>query len=121
MILTLIIFTIVNILLAVIDSRLIGKRRRILHGLNGLIYAAILAVPYFLFHNLWLIGALLFNRMLVFNIALSLSRGKYWDYISPAPKAITDKIAKWIFGNNGRLMYAVYLLIFAGFIVKLFI
>ena len=121
MILTLTIFTIINIFLAQLDSRKIGEHKVIKHGLNGLVYAAILAVPYFLFHNLWLIGALLFNRLLVFNISLSVFRGLKWDYISHEPKAITDKIAKAIFGNNGMLMYGVYLLIFTGFIIKLFI
>ena len=121
MILTLTIFTIINIFLAQLDSRKIGEHKVIKHGLNGLVYAAILAVPYFLFHNLWLIGALLFNRLLVFNISLSVFRGLKWDYISHEPKAITDKIAKAIFRNNGMLMYGVYLLIFTGFIIKLFI
>lgn len=121
MILTITIFTIVNIFLAQLDSRKIGENKLIKHGLNGLVYVAILAVPYFLFSNYWLIGALLFNRLLVFNIALSVFRGLKWDYISPAPKAITDKLAKAVFGNNGTLMYGVYLLVFAGFIIKLFI
>ena len=121
MILTITIFTIVNIFLAQIDSRKIGENKLIKHGLNGLVYAAILAVPYFLFSNYWLIGALLFNRLLVFNIALSVFRGLKWDYISPEPKAITDKLAKAVFRNNGMLMYGVYLLIFTGFIIKLFI
>ena len=121
MILTITIFTIVNIFLAQIDSRKIGENKLIKHGLNGLVYAAILAVPYFLFSNYWLIGALLFNRLLVFNIALSVFRGLKWDYISPEPKAITDKLAKAVFRNNGMLMYGVYLTIFTGFIIKLFI
>jgi len=121
MILTLTIFTIVNIFLAQLDSRKNGEKKVIKHGLNGLVYVAILAVPYFLFGNYWLIGALLFNRLLVFNIALSVFRGLKWDYISPEPKAITDKLAKTVFGNNGMLMYGVYLAIFTGFIIKLFI
>ena len=63
MILTLTIFTIVNIFLAQLDSRRIGNNKVIKHGLNGLIYVAMIAIPHFLFHNYWLIGALLFNRL----------------------------------------------------------
>ena len=95
--------------------------RVIKHGLNGLVYAGMLAIPHFLFANYWLIGALLFNRLMVFNIALSIFRGLKWDYISREPAAITDKIAKAVFGMNGMLMYGVYLAIFTGFIIKLFI
>jgi len=121
MIITIAIFTIVNIFLAQLDSRKIGDKKVIKHWLNGLVYVAMAAIPYFLFHNYWLIGALLFNRLLVFNIALSIFRGLKWDYISPMPAAITDKAARAIFGSNGILMYAVYLAIFTGFIIKLFI
>jgi len=52
---------------------------------------------------------------------LSVFRGLKWDYISLEPAAITDKIAKAVFGMNGMLMYGVYLMIFTGFIIKLFI
>lgn len=112
MILTIPIFTVINIVLGFIDSRLIGKRRKILHGINGLIYLSMVVTPVLIFHNYWLIGSLLFDRLLFFNIPLSLFRGKEWNYISPAPKAITDRLAKAVFGNRGTLMYGVYLVLF---------
>lgn len=112
MIVTITIFFLINLILAFIDSRLIGKKRKILHGVNGFVYLLIIALPVFSFNNYWLIGVLLFERLLVFNIALSLFRGLKWNYISAEPKAITDKIAKFVFGMKGKLMYAVYLLIF---------
>lgn len=111
------IFTVINLLLAFMDSRIIGKGRRILHGLNALIYILMVAGPVWYWHNYWLIGALLFNRLLVFNIMLSLFRGLKWNYISPAPTAVTDKITKAIFGNRGSLMYGVYLVAFITFII----
>ena len=108
MILTLILFTLANIILAFVDARKIVKGNVINHVINAAVYVAMIAVPYFLFHNYWLIAALLFNRLLVFNISLSLFRGLRWDYISPSPASVTDKLAKSVFGNNGKLMYGVY-------------
>jgi len=123
MILTLVLFTLVNILLAYIDSRQFAKGKTISHILNGLEIIAILTIPYFLFHNWWLIGALLFNRLLFFNISLSLFRGKKWNYITPEPKpaSIIDRVAKWIFGMHGTLMYSIYLIIFILLLIKTFI
>ena len=112
MIYTLPIFTVINIIMAFIDSRVIGKGRKVLHGINGLIYISMVAVPVWWFENYWLIGAMLFDRLLFFNISLSLFRGLRWTYISPAPKAITDRMAKAVFGNRGKLMYGVYLILF---------
>ena len=112
MITTLIIFTIANIVLAWLDANKIIKGTTINHAINGAIYVAMVAIPYFIFHNYFLIGALLFNRLLVFNIALSLFRELEWDYISTSPISIVDKITKMIFGMNGKLMYAVYLAVF---------
>lgn len=108
MIATIAIFAVLNVLLAFIDSRIIGKGRRVLHGLNALIYLAMVAIPVWLFNNYWLIGCLLAIRLVVFNIGLNLFRGFTWNYISPVPKAITDKIAKAIFGKRGTLMYLSY-------------
>lgn len=108
MIATIAIFAVLNVLLAFIDSRIIGKGRRVLHGLNALIYLAMVAIPVWLFNNYWLIGCLLAIRLVVFNIGLNLFRGFTWNYISPDPKAITDKIAKAIFGKRGTLMYLSY-------------
>ncbi len=114
MITTLILFTLANIILAYIDSKQFAKGKTISHILNGIEITAVLTIPYFLFHNWWLIGALLFNRLLVFNITLSLFRGLKWDYITleNPPKSIIDRVAKKIFGMNGKLMYSIYLLIF---------
>lgn len=113
----LIIFTILNMVLAFIDSRIIATKHKVLHGLNGLVYLALVAGAVWYTGNYWMIGALLFCRLVVFNIALSLFRGLAWNYISPCPKAWMDKIAKAVFGNRGTLMYFVYLLIFITFTI----
>lgn len=107
-------FFIVNVALAYYDADRIKKGGWIYHGINGLVYGAIVAVPYFFFNDWWLVVALLFNRLLVFNIALSVFRKLPWDYVTPErrPKPITDRIAKYVFKRNGALMYAVYLAIF---------
>ncbi len=121
MILTLFIFAIINLILAFIDAHRIVKSKVILHGLNGLIYAAMVAVPYFLFHNMWLIASLLLLRLIVFNIMLSLFRGFDWDYMPLNPVSITDKIANKIFDGHGLIMYSVYALLFIVTLVIIFI
>ena len=118
---TILFFSAANLSLAYFDSRQIFKKRKILHGLNGLLYIGLISVPLFIFHNYWLIGALLFNRLLVFNISLSLFRNLDWDYISPERKAITDKIAFFFFKYNGKLMYIVYAGIFIALTVISFL
>lgn len=109
-------FAVANIVLAFIDSRKLLKGN-VSHFVNAIVYCALVAIPVFILHNYWLIGALLFTRLLVFNITLSLLRGKKWDYISPSPKAVTDKLAKYVFGYNGRLMYMVYASVMVLFIL----
>jgi len=118
MILTLILFTLLNLILAAFDASRIKKGKTINHFINAVIYTALVAGTYFLFHNWFLIAALLFNRLLFFNIGLSLFRGLPAFYISPKPASVIDKIAKSIFGKNGWLMYLVYAVIFTGLTIK---
>lgn len=108
MILTIILFTLANILLAFLDAHKIIKGNTIKHGINAAIYVAMVAVPYFIFHNYFLIAALLFNRLIFFNAALSLFRGLNIFYMPLSPASFVDKLAKRVFGVNGKLMYAVY-------------
>lgn len=113
---TIILFSIINILLAKFDAKLIGKKVLIKHAISGGVYCSMIAAPYFLFDkNLWLMASLLFDRLLFFNIFLSISRNpdpKPWNYVSPVRAAITDKIAFFIFGYKGTLMYVVYAITF---------
>jgi hypothetical protein len=118
---TIILFSLVNVGLAAIDANKIFKSKAILHGLNGALYIAMLVVPYLLFKDYWLIAVLLFDRLIFFNISLSLFRRFNWDYISPKPKSIIDKIAYSIFKDNSELMYFIYIVIFAILITKIYI
>lgn len=120
-ILTLVIFFLINVALAQYDAGRIKKGGWIYHGINWAVYIAMIAVPWYFFRDWWLVAALLFERLLVFNIALSLYRKLPFDYVSPNPKSIIDRMAKAVFGNNGKLMYAVYLLCFAILIYKTFL
>lgn len=113
---TIIGFSIINMLLGKFDAKLIGKKVLIKHGINVVVYGSMIVGYYFLMSdNWWMIGALLFDRLLFFNITLSLSRKpdrKPWNYISPVRKSITDRLAFAIFGYHGTLMYATYFIIF---------
>lgn len=120
MIYALVIFALVNILLAFIDAQRIKKGKKISHALNAAIYIVLIAIPVLLFKNYWMIGALLSIRLTVFSIALSLFRGLKWDYISPMPAAVTDRAARAIFKSNGKLMYGIYFLILSGFLILTF-
>ena len=114
---TIALFSLLNIGLAKIDATLIFNSKRIKHGINGLVYLSIILVPYFIFKNYWLIAALLFDRLLFFNLFLSYFRGVGWLYMPLNPKSIVDKIARIIFYNNGALMYLVYLIILSSLIL----
>lgn len=103
-------FTALNIILAFIDSRIIGVKRTPKHWLNGLVYLLLTVGAVWWVLNYWLIGALLFNRLVVFNICLSKFRGLHWDYLSPSPSSFIDRMAFKIFGNRAKLMYGVYLI-----------
>lgn len=115
------IFTLLNVILAFIDSRIIVTKHKVLHGLNGAVYLIAVGFAVWWFNNYWLIPSLLLDRLLFFNIPLSLFRGKKWNYISPAPKAITDKIAKAIFGDNALVMYVIYAILFIATLFIIFI
>lgn len=106
------IFTILNIFHAKYDSWRISKGLSINHILNGLGYLVCVGISCLLSKSILIVIPILFNRLVFFNISLSLFRKLKWDYISPSPKSIIDKIGKWIFKNNGKVMYIVYILLF---------
>lgn len=120
MIFTVCLYLFLNILLAYIDSRIFAKHKTIMHGINAIEYIAMIAVPWFMFNNAWLIVTLLMQRLIVFNIALSIFRKLKWSYISTERKAITDKIAFFFFGYRGAFMYSCYALLLVFFIFKTF-
>lgn len=122
MITTLIIFAIICVIFAKIDANQFAKGKTISHFVNALEVIPMLILAYFLFKNYWLIGAMLVERLLFFNIALSRFRGKKWNYVTPEPKpaSIIDRMAKAVFGMRGTLMYAVYLTVFIVLLILTF-
>ena len=110
---TILLFSTANVSLAAIDANAIKKGKRILHGINGLVYIALLIAPYYAFGNWYMIAALLFNRLLVFNICLNLFRQLQWNYRPLKPASIVDKIGNLI--PNANLMYGIYAALFVIF------
>lgn len=110
-------FVVVNILLALYDAKRIGKGKKISHALNGAIYLALVAGAVWFNRDYFLAGALLVMRLIVFNISLNLFRDFRWNYIPQKPAAVTDKIARAIFGRNSSLMYAILVLVLAGLVI----
>jgi hypothetical protein len=107
------IVTVLNITLADIDAGRIDKGKRIYHGLNGLVYIAVLASAWLITRNWHLVACLIFNRLLVFNIALNVFRKLPPFYMPMAPKSVVDKIVKPI----GSWVYLIYAI---GFITLIF-
>jgi len=110
--------TILNIVLAIIDAGRIKRGKSIKHGVNGFIYTLILAAAFWVKPNYWLISALVFDRLIFFNISLNLCRMLPVFYVSESPKSIVDKISRWVFGKYGYIMYFIYLVLFIVSIFK---
>ena len=104
-----ILFILINIALAQWDADLIKVGKRIRHGINAYTYLLLISTVFFFTKNYWLISALIFVRLLFFNIFLNHFRGVGILYMSKNPKSITDKIANFIFFKNSIAMYLVYL------------
>lgn len=122
MITTIVIFFIVNVILAFIDSRRIRDKKTITHWLNGLVYLVLVGIAFWVNEfNWWMVSALLLERLIFFQTALSLMRKLKWDYITTDPKSLTDKIQVAIFGKNGIVMYSVYAVLFIINLIILFL
>ena len=92
--------------------------------MNGLIYCALVGATYWwIQRNLWVAGELFMERLIFFQISLSVFRFGWnkWDYMTPDPKSITDKIQNFIFGGHGVVMYTIYSLIFITLLYVIFL
>lgn len=107
MILYQILYAVFCIGFAYLNSYLIGKGKRIYHGLNGLLHIAV-SVCGFLFFNWQTAISCLFVGRLFFDWFLILFRRLPLGYVPKSPKAIADKIEKKIFGMNGVLPKVIY-------------
>ncbi len=114
------IYFFINVGLAAIDKALISRGKRIYHAVNGLVYCALITPVWFITENWFMVTALLFLRLLVFNPALNLGRGLNFFYLPLKPKSIIDRIAKFVFGDGAKA-YAFYVLCFAFLILKIFL
>jgi len=118
------VFALINVALAYQDSRRLANKKKIKHGINGIVYIALLAAVWF-FHRKFdwelvkIIATLLLTRQIFFDIPLSLFRDLKWNYITPAekPAAIIDRLEKRVFGMRGTLMYIVYVVALITLIV----
>lgn len=102
-------YTLLCIPFAALNARWIEKGYRILHGWNGAIHIAAATVGWILWD--WeVLFIILLNTRIVFDSWLSVFRGLGWNYVSPEPKSIADKIEKKVFGSNvlfARISYGV--------------
>lgn len=99
------IFVLINIGLAVIDANKIAKGIRIYHGINGLIYGALLAVVYLVTGKWTLLIGLALLRIPVFNTSLNYFRGLPLTYLSSSTTSIIDQATNFIPKKIGYWAY----------------
>jgi len=87
----LILYTILNVVLAKIDAYKIKHNKRIRHAINALIYCVLIAPTFFISWHYPI--AMLALRRIVFDTALNLFRGLPFDYISATTTSIIDRIS----------------------------
>ena len=110
MIYAILIFTLLNVILAYTDAHKIINNQAINHTINAVVYLGALGISVIILKDYWLVPTILLIRLLIFNIALSLFRGKKWDYVPLTPLSTIDRLANMIF-KNGRQMYFTYTII----------
>lgn len=127
-VLIIVLFALINIVLACIDAKKILLHQPINHPLNAIVYVGLMSLVYFLYRGVSIdlvivLVALLFTRQIFFDITLSLYRGLKWDYVTlvEKPGSVIDGFEKKIFGTNGKLKYGVYGIILILLIVSTFI
>ena len=106
-----IVYSLLNIMLAHRDAVKIYNNQRIKHGLNALFYVLML-VPVFAVLQDWLIIiGLLAVRRIVFDTALNLFRGLRCDYVSSTTTSILDKMSYKFQSKYGYIPYYLIFLI----------
>ena len=105
----LVLYTIINIVLAKIDSWKISKNIHIKHGINALIYCVLIAPTFFISWHYPI--AMLALRRIVFDTALNLFRGLPFDYISATTTSIIDRISYNFQKQYGYFAYYTIFLI----------
>lgn len=113
-----------------VDAYRILRNKTIAHGINFGVYVIIVGGLIVLFKMNWPEGILFcfsafFNRQLSFDLPLNIRRGMPWYYQSAAkpPKAIWDRIERWLFGidYDGKKIVMFYSIMWLVTIVFKFI
>jgi len=108
----LILYTILNLVLAKIDAYKISKGIHIKHGINALVYCVLIAPTFFISWHYPI--AMLALRRIVFDTALNLFRGLPFDYISATTTSIVDRIS---YDFQKEWGYFCYYMIFVVIII----
>lgn len=100
-----ILYGFLNILLANHDALKISRHQKIEHGINALVYLALILPAGYLTNSwIFLIGLLALRRI-VFDTALNLIRGLKFNYISKTTTSIIDRLSYNIQAKYGYLPY----------------
>jgi hypothetical protein len=108
----LILYTILNVVLAKIDANKIRNGIHIKHGINALVYCALIAPTFFISWHYPI--AMLALRRIVFDTCLNLFRGLPYDYISATTTSIIDRIS---YDFQKEWGYFAYYMIFVVIII----
>lgn len=103
--------------MAYVDSVLIKRGERILHGFNGFFYLMMVVPAYIITKDLYLVAALLVLRRLVFDVSLNLFRGLPYNYTSKTTTSIIDRILY----KTQNFLGIFYYIILVATIVFLFV
>lgn len=99
-----------NILLAYVDSILISRGEKILHGINGLIYVLAVIPAYLITKDLLFTANLFVIRRLVFDVSLNLFRGLPYNYTSNTTTSIIDRLLFRIQNQLGGIYYLILII-----------
>lgn len=107
-----VLYSLLNILLANHDAVKISQHKKIEHGINALVYLALILPAGYLTNSwIFLIGLLALRRI-VFDTALNLLRGLRFDYISSTTTSVIDRISYKFQARFGYIpYYGIFLLI----------
>jgi len=104
-VLLLITFIVANIILAKIDTCKISENRKIYHGINALIYFALLFFAYLDVRSIQVVMGLALLRIPVFNTSLNYFRGLHLTYVSYSTTSIIDRLTNPIVEKVGYWRY----------------
>lgn len=96
------------------DSILISRGKKILHGINGLIYILAVVPAYIITDDLYLVAGLFVIRRLVFDVSLNLFRGLPYNYTSKTTTSITDRL---LYGLQNKLGIVYYLILVVSIVL----